>query len=61
MMFSITCPRHGSDVLVGSRRIRSLINSEAGIALEIECYCGRYVLLETGRNYVSQASVRAAA
>lgn len=60
-MFSIKCPSHGSDVLVGPRRIRSLLNAEASILLEIECYCGTHVVLGTGRTYVSPPSVLAAA
>jgi len=54
-MFAINCPTHGSEVLVGTRRIRSLINTERGILLDVECYCGARVVTGTGRNYVSRA------
>jgi hypothetical protein len=48
-------------VLVGIRRIRSLINTESGIVLVIECYCGMRVVLRTGRGYVDRSSVAATA
>jgi len=60
-MLSISCPSHGSRVLVGIRRIRSLINTESGIVLVIECYCGMRVVLRTGRGYVDRSSVAATA
>ena len=53
-MLSISCPSHGSRVLLGTRRIRSLINTESGIVLVIECYCGTRVVLRTGRGCVDQ-------
>jgi len=52
-MFAINCPVHGSKVLVGTRRVRSLVNMERGILLDVECYCGTHVVVGTGRNYVS--------
>jgi hypothetical protein len=51
-MFAIDCPVHGSKVLVGTRRIRSLVNTASGILLDVECYCGARVTAGTGRNYV---------
>jgi hypothetical protein len=54
-MFAINCPVHESKVLVGSRRVRSLINTERGILLDVECYCGARVVTGTGRNYVSRS------
>lgn len=53
MMFTIDCPVHGSKVLVGMRRIRSLANTERGILLNIECYCGTRVAVGTGSKYFS--------
>ena len=50
-MFSIYCPRHGSEVLVGSSRIRRMVNTEHGILLDVECYCGQHVVGATGRRY----------
>lgn len=54
-MFAINCPVHGSKVLVGTRRVRSLVNMERGILLDVECYCGTHVVVGTGRNYVSRS------
>ncbi len=48
-MLSIYCPRHGSEVLVGTGRIRNLINTDHGIRLHVECYCGYHVHTTTGR------------
>ncbi len=54
-MFTIDCPTHGSKVLVGTRRIRSLINTERGIVLDVECYCGTRVSGGTGRNHARRS------
>jgi hypothetical protein len=54
-MFAIDCPVHGSKVLVGARRIRSLVNTERGILLDVECYCGTRVVAGTGRNHVHRS------
>ena len=59
-MFAINCPVHESKVLVGTRRIRSLMNTRHGILLDIECYCGARVIAGTGRNHVRR-SLRALA
>ena len=48
-MFTIDCPTHGSKVLLTERRIRGLRNVDAGILLEVECYCGHRALILTGR------------
>ncbi|MGH8833841.1 MAG: hypothetical protein ACRDWG_02405 [Actinomycetes bacterium] len=53
-MLSINCPAHGTKVLVGTRRIRSLVNTEHGIVLHVQCYCGAHVVVGTGRDYESQ-------
>jgi hypothetical protein len=53
-MFAINCPAHGSKVLVGTRRIRSLVNMDRGILLDVECYCGTHVVVGTGRSYVNR-------
>jgi hypothetical protein len=54
-MFAIECPVHGSTVLVGTRRIRSLVNTQRGILLDVECYCGARVIAGTGRNHVHRS------
>ena len=53
-MLSINCPAHGTKVLVGTRRIRSLVNTEHGIVLHVQCYCGTHVVVGTGRVYSGQ-------
>ena len=53
-MLSINCPTHGTNVLVGTRRIRSLVNTDHGIVLHVQCYCGTHVVVGTGREYVSE-------
>jgi hypothetical protein len=48
-MFAIDCPQHGARVLIGPRRIRAFHNTDRGILLSVECYCGHRVALRTGR------------
>jgi hypothetical protein len=54
-MLSINCPTHGTKVLVGTRRIRSLVNTDHGILLHVQCYCGSHVVVGTGRDYATQS------
>ena len=59
-MFLITCPVTGADELVGTRRIRSLVNHPTHIALTIDCPCGRSHVYRTGRRWTAhQRSVPA--
>ena len=60
-MLSINCPAHGANVLVGTRRIRSLTNTEHGIVLHVQCYCGTHVVVGAGRDYASQPASALAA
>src|ERR687897_898282 len=39
-MFSVYCPRHGSDVLLSESRINGLDNSPGDITVRWTCYCG---------------------
>ncbi|PZS33572.1 MAG: hypothetical protein DLM59_06375 [Pseudonocardiales bacterium] len=48
-MFSAYCPRHGSEVLFGERRIRRLQNIDGVILVEVECYDGERITIVTGR------------
>lgn len=48
-MFTIECPQHDARVLVTETRIRSLRNTTDAIFLDVECWCGRYVTVRTGR------------
>jgi hypothetical protein len=57
-MLSIHCPTHQSEVLLTERRIRSLRNTDQGIIIDVECYCGTHVTIRTGRK---RAAAREAA
>lgn len=48
-MMLIHCPQAGVDELVAERRIRSVCNTENGIVLHVECYCGQRHTVRTGR------------
>jgi len=48
-MFVIDCPTHRSRVLLSERRIRNLRNTELGVLLDLECYCGHMERIRTGR------------
>ena len=50
-MFVIDCPAHGSRVLLSERRIRNLRNTDAGVLLDLECYCGHVERIRTGRRH----------
>ncbi len=39
-MFSVHCPRHGSEVLLSSNSIEALRNTERGVELHWRCRCG---------------------
>jgi hypothetical protein len=48
-MFSVYCPRHGANVLLGFRRLVHVVNVAPGvIALQFRCYDGEVVELLTG-------------
>lgn len=49
-MFPIDCPAHGQRVLVPPTRIRHLRNTQHGILLTVECWCGTRVTVRTGRH-----------
>ena len=49
-MFSVHCPQHGHEVLLGERRIESLRNHQDGIEVNWVCYCGHQGSFLTGRS-----------
>src|SRR5690606_18667564 len=49
-MLAVCCPTHGRRVMVPETRIRYLRNTDDGIQLEVECWCGARVTVHTGRN-----------
>jgi predicted RNA-binding Zn-ribbon protein involved in translation (DUF1610 family) len=51
-MLLITCPVTRTDELVSDRRIRSVVNHPAHIALHVECpACGEVHVYRTGRRW----------
>ena len=48
-MFVVHCPTHGSDVMLGIRRVRGATNVRGLIVLELECHDGTRLLHVTGR------------
>ncbi|HEY3141151.1 MAG TPA: hypothetical protein VGJ86_08475 [Acidimicrobiales bacterium] len=40
-MFSVHCPRHGHDVLLGHRQIRGIEGSGSDLTLRWVCWCGQ--------------------
>jgi hypothetical protein len=49
-VFTIECPQHEARVLVTETRIRSLRNISDAILVDVECWCGCYVTVRTGRD-----------
>ncbi|SNR52581.1 hypothetical protein SAMN06265360_108177 [Haloechinothrix alba] len=48
-MFTVYCPRHQANVLLGFRRIRRVINVSPGvIAVQLVCHDGAVLELLTG-------------
>lgn len=48
-MFSIQCPRHGSEVLLSERRITGIENSGGRVTVRWTCWCGYHGSHQTGR------------
>ena len=48
-MFHVFCPQHGSEVVLGDRSIRGLVNTDLGIIVVLECTCGERIATVTGR------------
>lgn len=59
-MFVIDCPTHGSRVLLSERRVRALANTERGVLVVVECWCGTHVRLRTGARSAAAAPGRGA-
>ena len=56
-MFHVFCPQHGTDVIIGNRAIRGLINTDLGIIVVLECTCGERIATVTGRKAEPQIAV----
>jgi hypothetical protein len=48
-MFAIYCPTHQSRVLLGTRSIEALVNTDEGVVVHWRCRCGTQGALLTGR------------
>jgi hypothetical protein len=48
-MFTVHCPRHGSEVLLSERRIVGLDASGDGMTVRWVCWCGHQGSHHTGR------------
>ena len=60
-MFHVFCPVHGSDVVLGNRAIRGLVNTDLGIIVMLECTCGERIATVTGRKSQQQGDLDALA
>jgi hypothetical protein len=49
-MFTVQCPRHGSEVLLSERHILGLDPSEGQMTVRWECWCGYRGSHRTGRS-----------
>jgi hypothetical protein len=49
-MFSVHCPRHGSEVLLSDSRIRGLDSGDGHLTMSWECWCGYRGTHRTGRS-----------
>lgn len=48
-MFSVHCPRHGSEVLLSTRDIEGIDPTPTGIEVRWRCVCGHDGRTRTGR------------
>ena len=48
-MFDVYCPGHRARILLGSRSIDALVNTDDGIELHWTCRCGTRGVQVTGR------------
>jgi hypothetical protein len=48
-MLTVHCPRHGTEVLLGWRAVRAVVNTDDGIHVHWTCRCGAEGVLRTGR------------
>ncbi|WP_035858409.1 hypothetical protein [Cryptosporangium arvum] len=60
-MFAIDCHHHGARTLASTDDIRNYRNTDHGIELEVECWCGGIVTVTTGRSAATPVLTGAAA
>jgi hypothetical protein len=56
-MFSVYCPRHGTEVLLSESRISGLDNTGGDITVRWTCWCGHAGAFHTGRTRRQPAPV----
>jgi hypothetical protein len=49
-MFSVNCPRHGSEVLLSETRILGIDRTGDGLTVRWVCWCGQLGSHHTGRS-----------
>lgn len=49
-MFSVHCPRHGTEVLLSDSHITSINRSGDGLTVRWVCWCGYHGSHRTGRS-----------
>lgn len=47
-MFSVHCESHGSEVLLTTRNIETIVNDDRGVVVLWRCSCGQRGALRTG-------------
>jgi hypothetical protein len=56
-MFAAHCPKHGTEILLGYRRLIGVANTADGIDVHLLCYCGEHLVQHTGGGPAKVASV----
>jgi hypothetical protein len=59
-MFSIHCPNHQTEILLGPRAIEAMVDTAEGIALHWRCHCGARGTLLTGRRATERSTAEVA-
>jgi hypothetical protein len=53
-MFSVHCPRHGHEVLLGHRQIQAIEGSGDGLVVRWVCWCGHHGVQQTTNTHSPQ-------
>ena len=60
VMFDVYCPRHGSRVMLTTRRIQRLDNDCEGLSVRFRCWCGYEGVWRPRRSSAALDPMRAA-
>lgn len=55
-MFSVHCPEAGAEILLGSRSILSMRNTQRGVVSYFRCRCGAAGVLVSGRGSLEEVA-----